>query len=355
MTGAVDWELARRIAHRVGGNDPLAQSYLYDSLAPDFESFTAKAEKLVAEETGLVSLAGPARARVIDRSQWVDANIKSFQRLLRPLTDKLEEKLRPGPTAGLTRKVAGAELGLVLGWMSKRVLGQYDLLLTEDEDPDDQDIVYYVGPNVLAIEKRYAFPPGEFRLWLALHELTHRAQFTGVPWMREHFLGLVKATLESADPDPERILAGVRKIISEKRQGRDPLEGGLALLFATDEQKAVLDRVSGLMSLLEGHGDVTMGRAGAGEVPGSERFHRVLHDRRNNRRGAARLLQKLMGMEAKLAQYALGEAFIEVVELDRGPEGLAVVWEAADHLPSMEEIRDPSLWLSRVRPPVPAD
>ena len=108
--------------------------------------------------------------------------------------------------------MAGAELGALLGWMSTRVLGQYDLLVIEDEHPEEQDLVYYVGPNVLGLEKRFAFPPREFRLWLALHEVTHRAQFTGVPWMREHFLGLVETTLSGLDPDPSRMLSALHAV-----------------------------------------------------------------------------------------------------------------------------------------------
>src|SRR5205807_5302122 len=133
--------------------------------------------------------------------------------------------------------IAGAEVGTLLGWMSTRVLGQYDLLLVEDENADDQDIVYYVGPNVISLEKRFSFPPREFRLWLALHEVTHRAQFTGIPWMRDHFLGLVEHTLEMVDPDPRRLLAALRRSAQGLREGRNPLdEGGLLTLLATPEQ-----------------------------------------------------------------------------------------------------------------------
>ena len=181
MAGPVDWELAERIAVRVSGREPFAESYHYASLLPDFEELTAEAEELVYRATGLRSLAGPARARVTDRAGWVRANLASFARLLRPLTDKLDERVGGSRLAPIARRATGAELGLLLGWMSTRVLGQYDLLIVEEENPDDQDIVYYVGPNVLALEKRFAFPPREFRLWLALHEVTHRAQFTGVP------------------------------------------------------------------------------------------------------------------------------------------------------------------------------
>ena len=103
--------------------------------------------------------------------------------------------------------------------MSTRVLGQYDLLIVEEENPDDQDIVYYVGPNVIALEKRFAFPPREFRLWLALHEVTHRAQFTGVPWLRPHFLSLVEQSLSHVEPDPKRFVAA---LISEAETAGKP-------------------------------------------------------------------------------------------------------------------------------------
>src|SRR4051794_16758746 len=154
MADPVAWDLAERVATRVGGRDPFAESYHYASLQPDFEELTAEAEELVAAETGLRSLSGPARARVTDRAGWVRANIASFRRLLRPVTDKLaaSSAIASSPIAPLTRSIAGAEVGMMLGWMSTRVLGQYDLLLVEDEDPEDQDIVYYVGPNVLSLE-----------------------------------------------------------------------------------------------------------------------------------------------------------------------------------------------------------
>lgn len=345
----VDWELAARIARKVAGQEPLASSYLYDSLAPDFAEATELAEQLVTAETGLASLDGPARARVIDRGDWIDANIASFQRLLRPLTDKVTGSLDDGVFSAASSKVAAAQLGTVLGWMSRRVLGQYDLLLAEDDNPQDQDLVYYVGPNVLAIEKRFAFAPKEFRLWLATHELTHRAQFTGVPWMRHHFIGLVEQTLDAVDPDPDRIMAGVKRLIADKRRGETTaLDNGLASLFATDDQRQVLDQIAGLMSLLEGHGDVTMTRAAQAHVPSAERFHRVLHQRRTQPKGVAKVMQKLIGIEAKLAQYEQGERFIESIEQVRGDRAVDIIWNDPQHLPTLDEIKAPDTWLERV-------
>jgi coenzyme F420 biosynthesis associated uncharacterized protein len=343
--------MAERVAVRVAGREPFAASYHFASLQPDFAELTAKAEKLVGETTGLWSLAGPARARVTDRAGWIQANIASFQRLLRPVLDKFEEKLTASPLSPLARVVAGAEMGAMLGWMSTRVLGQYDLLIIEDEHPEDQDIVYYVGANVLALEKLFAFPPDEFRLWLALHEVTHRAQFTGVPWMRQHFLGLVEQSMAVVDTDPARFLAALDRIVDAFRTGTNPLkDGGIMALVATPDQKAVLDQIAGLMSLLEGHGDITMDRAGEGMIPSAERFSRVLRQRRQSAAGLARLIQQLIGLEAKINQYEQGERFIEMVERSGGAALLDRAWEEPANLPSIAEIREPDRWISRVRP-----
>ncbi|HUF34035.1 MAG TPA: zinc-dependent metalloprotease [Acidimicrobiales bacterium] len=351
------WGLAEKVAVRVSGREPFAASYHHDSLAGDFEELTAEAETLVSEATGLVSLAGPARARVTDRVGWVRANVASFQRLLRPLTEKLGETVGANPVAGaVTRNVAGAELGALLGWMSTRVLGQYDLLIVEEESPEDQDLVYYVGPNILALEKRFAFPPREFRLWLALHEVTHRLQFTGIPWLRPHFLSLVEGSIGDVSVDPKRFLDVIRRAADEVLAGRNPLdEGGIVALVATPEQQLVMSRIGGMMSLLEGHGDVTMDRAGADRIPSAERFGRVLRQRRAQRSGPARVLQKLIGLEAKLNQYEQGERFIEAVEAAGGTGLLDRAWTGPEWLPSMDEIRAPAMWIERVEALAGAD
>ncbi|WP_420639455.1 zinc-dependent metalloprotease [Candidatus Poriferisocius sp.] len=345
----VDWRLAERVAKRVAGHEPFLDSYHYRNLAPQLAELTAKAEELVATETGLRPLSGPARARVATRAQWVDANVASFQRLLRPVTQKMAERASRPWLAPLTQRVSGTEMGAILGWMSTRVLGQYDLLVIEDDRPEDQDIVYYVGPNVMALEHKHGFDPHQFRLWLALHETTHRAQFTGVEWLRPHFLGLVQEALDAAEPDLEHFKMVAKQVIEARRRGHDLLaDGGLPALLATPEQKAVLDRIGGMMSLLEGHGDITMDRAGADFLPDAGRFARVLRHRRNSAKGMAKLVQRLIGIEAKLNQYAAGEAFIETVEARGGRELLHRVWESAERLPTMTEIRNPQQWIDRV-------
>ncbi|MEX0768237.1 MAG: zinc-dependent metalloprotease [Microthrixaceae bacterium] len=354
MGDAVDWALAERVALRVCGTEPFAASYHAAGMARDFAEMTERAQVYVEAETGLTSAAGQARARVVDRADWVRANLASYQRLLKPVLGLLNDK-SAGVAGSLGGKVAAVELGGLLGWMSSRVLGQYDLLVLEDENPEDQDLVYYVGPNILGLEKRHGFPPDEFRLWVALHEVTHRTQFTGVPWLRPYFLGLVTELMGAAEPDPKRMFAAVGRVADSVRTGKNPLEdGGIVALFASPEQRVAMDRVGGLMSLLEGHGDVTMDRAALDQVPSADRFARALRSRRNNMNLGAKFLQRLIGLEAKLAQYEQGELFIEAVEKVGGPQLLNRAFEDPLHLPTLVEIRDPALWIARLGPAVPA-
>ena len=351
MPELIAWDTAGQVAKRVGRPQTTLTAYERRSLESDFAEMTARAEELVAAETGLRSLVGPARARVADRSQWVDANVLSFQRLLRPVLTKLSDRMATGRLPALpvsfTRQLAGAELGLILGWMSGRVLGQYDQLLIEDERPEDQDIVYYVGPNVVGVERKYGFRPSEFRLWLALHEVTHRMQFTGVPWLRDHFLGLVERTMAGLDPDPKALVAALKRSADSVRAGLNPLdEGGLATLIAGPEQHAAIQQIAGMMSLLEGHGDITMDRAAKDLIPDAPTFSRTLHERRQQR-GLARIFSVLIGMDAKMRQYEQGERFITAVEAAGGQELFSKVWAGPEWLPSWEEIRAPEQWVRR--------
>ncbi len=349
MSAAVDWALAERVAIKISSRSQVVDEYALAQMSDDFAEMTPRAEKLVGAETGLWSLQGEARSRMVSRPDWIRANIASFQRLLSPLIGKLDD-MSDGPMASVAQRFAGVEVGAVLGWMSTRVLGQYDLLLTEDENPDDQDMVYYVGPNVLGLERKHGFDPQQFRLWLALHETTHRAQFTGVPWLRDHFVSLVNNTLDAVDPDPSRFFDIAKDIAQARRNGEDPLaDGGLPALIAGPEQKIVLDKIAGMMSLLEGHGDVTMDRAGIGIVHDADIFASTLRARRNSSKGLTRVLQRLVGLEAKMNQYVAGEEFIAHVEAAAGgPKVIDNAWESADSLPRIEEIRDPDLWLARV-------
>jgi coenzyme F420 biosynthesis associated uncharacterized protein len=340
----VDWATARRIARLVAGRDALAASYLGSSLDDDFAELTRTAEHLVADFTGLAASA-PVAAAVLDRRRWVDANLDGMQRLLAPLTERMGERLARSPLAPVGRQVAAGELGALVGYLAQRVLGQYDLLVPDDPE---RDAVYYVGPNVLALEKRFAFRPREFRLWIAVHEVTHRAQFAAVPWMRGHFFGLVHELLALVDPDPRAVLRAVNRALDELRRGRNPLDdGGLVALFAGPRQREALGQLQSLMALLEGHGDYVMTEVGARHLPGAARMQRVLHARRHAG-GWTGTLHKVIGLQQKLRQYEGGERFVRSVVDAGGPRALDPVWAAPEHLPTPAELDDPAAWRRRV-------
>jgi coenzyme F420 biosynthesis associated uncharacterized protein len=341
----VDWGVARRVARFVAGHDPLSDSYLAASLQADFDELTARAAALVAAHTGLEA-PGAAGARVLDRREWVDSNLSSMRLLLDPLMQKFGERLARNPIAPVSRRVAAGELGALLGYMSQRVLGQYDLLVP---DTPGGDAVYYVGGNILGLEKRFAFRPRDFRLWIAIHEVTHRAQFTGVPWMRDHFLGLVRQAFELVDPDPRTVLRAISNALDEIRAGRNPLDdGGVVGLFASPEQRGVLAQVQALMSLLEGHGNVVMDDLGREHVAGQERMSRLLQQRRRSG-GLTALLHKALGLDQKMRQYEVGEAFVRRVIDAGGPRAIDAAWESPEHLPANGELTDADAWLARVR------
>jgi coenzyme F420 biosynthesis associated uncharacterized protein len=342
----VDWRLAERLARRVAGRDPLEGSYLAASLQADFEVATVRAEALVGEFTGLRAPDDPARALVLDRQGWVDANVASFRRTLEPFTRRVGERMAKSAFAPVGRSVAGAEMGVLLGFLAQRVLGQYDLLVPEEGE--NSDAVYYVGPNILSLEKRFGFRPGDFRLWIALHEVTHRAQFRAVPWMKDYFLSLVQGSLSMIEPDPKRLVRALERAAESARRGRNPLDdGGIVGLFATDEQRVVIDQVQALMSLLEGHGNVVMDRLGEVHVRGVDRMSSVLKARRATG-GVSKQLRKLFGIEMKMRQYEVGERFITAIEERQSLSALDAAWRSPDHLPTLPELEDPDRWLDRV-------
>jgi coenzyme F420 biosynthesis associated uncharacterized protein len=294
-----------------------------------------------------VSSGGPARALVLDRQDWVAANVRSFRNTLEPFTRRVGERMAQSPFAPAARVMAGAEMGVLMGFLAQRVLGQYDLLVP-DEAGDDADAVYYVGPNILVLEKRHGFRPGDFRLWIALHEVTHRAQFRAVPWMKGYFLSLVDASLGMIEPDPKRLVRALERAAEAARRGRNPLDdGGIVGLFATDEQRQVIDQVQALMSLLEGHGNVVMDRLGQRHVTGQERMSAALKARRQSG-GIGAQFRKLIGIEMKLRQYEIGEQFITHLENTVGIEALDAAWRGPDCLPTLAELEAPERWLERV-------
>jgi coenzyme F420 biosynthesis associated uncharacterized protein len=339
----VDWATAVSVAANFSGRYPLEGTYHQVRLEQDLPGMVQRASALVSEETGLVAPGEPDVA-VIGRAGWVANNVDSFATLLAPVEEKLDAA--GGVGTAIAGRIMGAEMGAVLGFLSRRVLGQYELVLPA-ADGGDGDTVLFVGPNLLKMERDHAFRPDEFRFWVALHECTHRLQFTGVPWLRGYFFGLVEELVAATKPESGRIQRVVAELREAAAEGRPLIdEAGIFGMFATPEQREIVDRVQALMALLEGHGHVVMDRIGERELVTQQRMSRVLKARRADKRTAA--LLRLIGLEMKIRQYEMGERFIKEIERRASWDTLDYAWQGPEALPTLEEIDDPESWLRRI-------
>jgi coenzyme F420 biosynthesis associated uncharacterized protein len=332
-----------RFAERLVGSFPLADTYHSVALQADMAAITPRVSELVSVSTGL-DLPGDPTTQVISRLDWVDRNVASFQHLIEPATKKLIGDSDDERRQASLDRVVQRETTTILGILSRRVLGQYELVLPTGEDGDS---VVYVGANLLQMERNHQFRPSEFRFWVALHELTHRAQFLGIPWMRGYFRGLVEELVESAGTEPGHLQAVVSEVIDRARQGAPIIdERGIFGLVATESQTEIVDRVQALMTVLEGHGHVVMDRLGGEHLKSQERMSRVLKNRRKDKRTAA--FFRITGLEMKMNQYEKGERFIKAVEREAGWETVNLAFRGASSLPDLEEIDNPKSWLERV-------
>jgi coenzyme F420 biosynthesis associated uncharacterized protein len=339
----ISWDQAVKVAERFSGSYPLEGTYHESRFARTAPDLVARASVLVEAETRLHAPGAPEVA-VVSRRDWVRHNVNSFAALIKPAQERLSKQEGIGAT--VAKRVVGAELGLVLGLLSRRVLGQYELVLP-GPDGSFGDTVLFVGANVLSMERKFELRPDEFRFWVALHECTHRLQFVGVPWMRQYFFELVEQLVSSSTPEPGR-LSRVAGELRETSASGEPLIGetGLFGLFATPGQREIIERVQALMSLLEGHGHVVMDRIGERELVTQQRMSSILKARRQDPRTA--MLMRIIGIEMKLKQYEMGARFIAGVERHADWETVDRAWISPEHLPTLNEIENPVLWLERV-------
>ncbi len=362
----VDWDFAEWIAVRTSGASDFAGSPEALSMSRQLDSLTHEAQTLVEDFCELRSRAGTAKAEVIDRKTWIQRNIAGFRHIIDPLADKMSisshvSERRPLgllSQAGRTvsSKVLGLELGIVLGVLSQRVLGQYDLLLAEEASEDSDEgpstpggVVYYVGPNIMRLEKTHGFSVRDFRFWIALHEVTHRTQFTAVDWLRPYFLGLVDEGLGGFQMDTDHVAEAAKSAFDRIKSGKNPIsDDGIVSLFISPEQKKSISKVQALMTLLEGHGNYVMDSLGADHVHGQAYMSRVLRERRQQG-GFAKLVLRLIGMEMKMRQYEEGQKFINSVDARLGIRGLDPAWLAEENLPTLEELRGGAdSWIERI-------
>jgi coenzyme F420 biosynthesis associated uncharacterized protein len=340
----VDWALAHQVARFAAGSDQ------GPPLDVDLVALTGEMEPQVAGYTRLEADTTLPTPELLGRAQWADMNLDALARLLDPVGERLEDRLAfAGPLAGALRMGAratlAAEAGLVIGYVSHRVLGQYELALLQPEAPPR---LVFVAPNLGRAVRALEVDPDSFYGWIVIHELTHAFQFHGVPWLREHLAGLVRRYLDTVEVRISSGAAGGLPSLPQPAQIVDAFrEGGLAALVQTREQRDLMNEMQSVMAVIEGYAEHVMDVLGEQLLPAYGGLREAMDRRRRSRSAPERIIERLLGLDFKLRQYELGKRFCDSVAELAGIEALNGVWRGPEALPSAAELDDPGAWLDR--------
>jgi coenzyme F420 biosynthesis associated uncharacterized protein len=345
----IDWIIAERIAGVVAGNgDPRLPSV-------DLGPIAAESETRVIDYTGLRPAHPLPPPEGIDRREWIHTNVQSMGKLLDPVLKRAGGNLgplKPAVEIGMGL-VLSAEVGIVLGYLAQRVLGQYELVLLDEAVEDRPPRLLFVLPNLGHAVRLFGANEREFITWVTLHEVTHAVQFAGVPWLHGHLAGLVRELLSSAEvrlETPRRFrLPG----IEELRHAAGALRrGDLVSIVASSAERETLDRVQAVMAVIEGHAEHVMDAVAPDLVPSLPKLRQSLDRRRRSQSGLSRIVARLLGLDLKLRQYEQGKRFCDAVVAKAGVAGLQHVFSGPEALPSLAELADPDAWLERTAIPV---
>jgi coenzyme F420 biosynthesis associated uncharacterized protein len=343
----IDWIVAERIAAYVAGNGDARPP------AVDLVALAAESEKRVTAYTGLRPAGRLPAPEGISRREWVASNIGSMRALLDPVLERAGKGLGPlGPAVQIGMGfVISAEVGLVVGYLAQRVLGQYELVLLDEVAEEHPPRLLFVLPNLGQAVTNFEADETEFMTWVALHEVTHAVQFGGVPWLHGHLSGLVAELLRSAEvrmDAPRRLRVPSRAEVA--RIGHAVRSGDLFGIVMNQSERETIDRVQAVMAVIEGHAEHVMDEVAPDLLPSLPRLRKALDARRRTQSRLSRLVGRLLGLELKMRQYERGKLFCDQIVRADGPEVLAYLFSSPQALPSLVEIEDPAAWLARTAP-----
>jgi coenzyme F420 biosynthesis associated uncharacterized protein len=340
----IDWVIAERIAGYVAGTG--------DARAPtsDLAALAAESEARVVAYTGLRPARPLPRPEGIGRREWVASNIASMRALLDPVLERAGDGL--GPLRPAMQIAVGfvlsTEVGVVLGYLAQRVLGQYELVLLDEAVEDRPPRLLFVLPNLGQAVQSFGAEEKEFMTWVALHEVTHAVQFAGVPWLHRHVGSLVRELLERAElriESPRKLRMPSAGEI--RRVGRALRHGDLISIVTSTAERDTMDRVQAVMAVIEGHAEHVMDAVAPDLLPSLPRLRAALDRRRRSQSGLSRLVARLLGLDLKLRQYEKGKYFCDAIVGERGPGALQHVFSSPGALPTLAELEDPRAWLAR--------
>jgi coenzyme F420 biosynthesis associated uncharacterized protein len=336
---AVDWRFAATVGVRLARPGPPSTDYTRRQAIDELTSAAAKAEPPVRDVTGLITNGVVPAARIVDRPDWVRAAAES----MRVMTNGTEE-----PRGFLTGRITGAQTGAVLAFVASGILGQYDPFAGAKEG-----CLLLVYPNIIAVERQLQVAPSDFRLWVCLHEVTHRVQFTANPWLSEYMSQALGLLTRDVGEDIGQVVNRLADFVRNRGAGQPDANSsgilGLVRAIQSEPQRQALDQLLVLGTLLEGHADHVMDAVGPVVVPSVATIRRRFDERRHRKQPPLqRLLRALLGLDAKLSQYTRGKAFVDHVVGKVGMERFNAIWSGPDTLPLPAEIEDPQRWIDRV-------
>jgi coenzyme F420 biosynthesis associated uncharacterized protein len=384
----IDWDVAISTGVRFARQGPQVSLVDARAVVAELRGLTAVVQQPVRELTGLTSQGSVGPVAVVDRPGWIKANVGGFRVVLEPLADKLAARSSAMPAAGsvfgaVGSRVTGVQAGLILAYLSSRVLGQYELFLPPGEGESSANgangsgsangalganalngatgsaasggsaasvgRLTLVAPNIVMIERELGVDPHDFRRWVCLHEETHRVQFTSVPWLRGYVQGMMTEFLLASDLDTSAILDRMR---SAATAVADAVRGGegesLIEAMQTPAQRALLDKLTAVMTLVEGHGDYVMDAVGPRVVPSVADIREKFSQRRGSAGRMEQIVRRILGIDLKMKQYEQGSVFVSTVVKEAGMAGFNKVWTSPETLPTRAELENPREWLDRV-------
>ncbi|MCL5961766.1 MAG: zinc-dependent metalloprotease [Chloroflexi bacterium] len=350
----IDWNRVRRIAVNNSRQSVLGYPFSKRVLTEKYSEMVRKAEQPISEYTGQKMPKPLESIHVFDRVDWIDANITSFQEMFEPF-EKLNRQVSGNASGAaflmgsLNQMLLSSQMGILMGYLAQRVLGQYDLSLFGKE-PAESGKLFFVEPNIFDLEQRLGLDPEEFRMWVSLHELTHAFEFEAHSWVRGYLQSLMNRYLRSVSSDLFQMHShnsGFRSLVG--RVGTNLLKSSHILeLLMTPEQRHLFSQLQAIMCLLEGYSNHVMQAIGKSLLPGYDELKARFDERGKNKSAAERFFTKLTGLDIKLEQYVLGERFVNDIVAERGIEFLNQVWQSPMCLPTLDEVRAPAKWITRM-------
>jgi len=352
----IDWEQAGEIAVLVARSEEEVRAPVNADVRDDFEAMMERSEELVREYSQLEPREPLGPLLVFDRTDWIKANLSSFKLIFQPLAesyqktlDRLEEQRKKPLRVGrkLTHGLLTAQLGMVIGYLARNVLGQFDLGLPRMEDSGKLYIVY---PNLVKAERKMRLDPSDFRMWITLHEVTHAFEFAAHPWLREYLMELMERYFRSVSLRLEEMSMRLKpgELRDSKRLNEIINQGGLMSIVHSPEQREILADIQAFMSLVEGYSNLVMDMAGEKTLESYGEMSRAFRHRRDTKSGAERFIERMLGFDLKLQQYQIGELFCKEVVEKKGLDFLNLAWKRRENLPGAEEIRHAFMWIERM-------